>query len=433
MIHSLADLESGKLIGIKRLKLACGLNHFPLEILELADSLEILDLSDNNLSELPESIVQLKKMKIIFFANNNFKVFPKNLASCPNLSMIGFKSNQIHTVPEKSFPSTLKWLVLTNNEIKVLPKSIGECTLLQKCALAGNLLEELPLEMANCTNLELLRVSANQLKEIPSWLFRLPKLSWVAFGGNPGAHEIQIKEDLELFDWEDFEIKELLGEGASGFISRANWISKNKEVAIKIFKGDVTSDGLPEDEMAIAIVTGTHENLIPISGKIKNHPDGKSGLIMDLIPKDYTNLGNPPNLTTCTRDTFFENTTFTPVQLLKVAKSIASVCVQMHSKGVSHGDLYAHNIMINQNSNVLLGDFGAASHYDVNSPLAGNIQRVEVRAFACLIEDVLGQIPESELDAKSQEKWLQLISDCKNIKVNSRPDFSQLRIRLNDF
>ena len=97
MIHSLADLESGKLIGIKRLKLACGLNHFPLEILELADSLEILDLSDNNLSELPESIVQLKKMKIIFFANNNFKVFPKNLASCPNLSMIGFKSNQIHT------------------------------------------------------------------------------------------------------------------------------------------------------------------------------------------------------------------------------------------------------------------------------------------------------------------------------------------------
>lgn len=433
MVHSLSDLQSGKLIGTKRLKLACGLTEFPMEILELADTLEILDLSDNHLTELPESIVQLKKMKIIFFANNNFKVFPKILASCPNLTMIGFKSNQLHTVPENSFPSKLQWLVLTNNEIKELPKSIGSCNLLQKCALAGNLLEELPKEMANCKNLELLRVSANRLKVIPDWLFELPKLSWVAFGGNPAAHEIKIKEDLELFDWEDFEVQELLGEGASGFISKANWISKNKDVAIKVFKGDVTSDGLPEDEMGIAIKAGIHENLISIRGKIKNHPESKSGLIMELISKDYTNLGNPPNFATCTRDTFFENTTFTPDQLLKVAKSIASVCVQLHSKGVNHGDLYAHNIMINQNSKVLLGDFGAATSYAINSELADKIERVEVRAFGCLIEDVLGQVPESELDAKSHEKWLELISDCSQEKVTSRPSFKQVVTVLEKF
>ena len=47
MTHALEDLKSGKLIGSKRLKLACGLTDFPQEILSLSETLEVLDLSDN--------------------------------------------------------------------------------------------------------------------------------------------------------------------------------------------------------------------------------------------------------------------------------------------------------------------------------------------------------------------------------------------------
>jgi len=177
MTHSLKDLKSGQLIGLKRLKLACGLTEFPKEILTLADTLEILDLSDNKMSELPSDIHKLKKLKIIFFGSNNFTEFPAVLSKCSFLSMIGFKSNQIHLVPENAFPSTLRWLILTDNKIEKLPKSIGDCPRLQKCALAGNLIEELPVEMKNCINLELIRISANRLKTIPEWLFELPKLS----------------------------------------------------------------------------------------------------------------------------------------------------------------------------------------------------------------------------------------------------------------
>ena len=146
MIHSLQELKAGKLIGSTRLKLACGLKEFPEEILSLAATLEILDLSDNQLTELPNSIGQLKKLRIIFFARNHFTEFPAILKACPALSMIGFKSNQIHTVPENAFPPLLNWLILTDNKIKKLPKSIGDVRLLQKCALAGNLIEELHLQ-----------------------------------------------------------------------------------------------------------------------------------------------------------------------------------------------------------------------------------------------------------------------------------------------
>jgi hypothetical protein len=433
MTHAIEDLESGNLIGTKRLKLACGLKIFPKEILSLADTLEILDLSDNDLSELPNDIVQLKYLKIIFFARNKFEVFPSALRELPNLNMIGFKSNQIKTVPENAFPPKLNWLILTDNKIEKLPKSIGDATLLQKCALAGNLINELPDEMAKCVNLELLRVSANKLKSIPKWLFELPKLSWVAFGGNLMSPKINLKNDLESFNWKEFKIQELLGEGASGFISKANWNSRKTDLAIKIFKGDVTSDGLPEDEMQIAIAAGDHESLIPVLGKIKNHPENKIGLIMKLISPDFINLGNPPNFETCTRDVFEKSTIFSEIDLLKIAKSMASVCAQLHGKGINHGDFYAHNILVNQTAESLLGDFGAATFYDVTSELANNIQRVEVSAYGCLLEDLISQVEEDKLTNQFETKWLKLISDCRTINVKSRPSFSEILQYLNEF
>ena len=347
--------------------------------------------------------------------------------------MIGFKSNNIKTIPEQAFPPLLEWLILTDNKIEKLPKSLGNCGLLRKCALAGNLIEELPEEMTGCVSLELIRVSANQLKTIPEWLFELPKLSWVAFGGNPGADTIEIDSDLESFNWEDFEIKELLGEGASGLISKAHWSSEQKDVAIKVFKGAVTSDGLPDDEMAIAIAAGNHENLISVLGKIKEHPEDKSGLIMTLISASFGNLGNPPSFDTCTRDVFHETSVFNAAELLIIAKSMASVCKQLHAKGINHGDLYAHNILINSSANSLLGDFGAASFYNVNSVLANSIERVEVRAFGCLVEDVLGLVAIDQISNELRDKWQKLITACFARDVKYRLNFSEILEMLETF
>ncbi|XMO86706.1 leucine-rich repeat-containing protein kinase family protein [Algibacter sp. AS12] len=433
MTHTLEALQSGQLIGLKRLKLACGLKTFPEDILKLADTLEILDLSGNDLSILPDSFAQLKKLRILFFANNKFTVFPSVLARCPELSMIGFKFNQITTVPEDAFPPKLNWLILTDNKIKALPKSIGKANRLRKCALSGNKIEALPDEMANCVNLELLRISANHLKVIPNWLFKLPKLTWIAFGGNPVAQSMPCNNNLESYNWDHFSIKTLIGEGASGFISRARWEQKQEDVAIKVFKGAVTSDGLPEDEMDASIAAGNHKNLIPILGKIKNHPDGKSALIMELIASNYSNLGNPPSLETCTRDVFDETTGFTANQLLKIAKGMASVCGQLHEKGINHGDFYAHNILVNKTADCYLGDFGAASFYNVNGEIAPNIQRIEVRAYGCLLEDVLNVVSQDSFNEGQLNNWLKLINDCTKPDVIARPSFSEITEVLNTF
>ena len=65
-MHTLSQLNAGELAGIKRLSLSENLTEFPEAILTLADSLEILDLSHNQLSTLPDEVIQLHKLKIIF-------------------------------------------------------------------------------------------------------------------------------------------------------------------------------------------------------------------------------------------------------------------------------------------------------------------------------------------------------------------------------
>jgi hypothetical protein len=415
-MQTLAKLRKGELRGTTRLSLSENLTSFPEEIFELADTLEILDLSNNLLSSLPEDISRLKKLKIAFFSNNRFTSVP-SFKGCEHLYMVGFKSNQIETFDEEVLPYTVSWLILTDNKLKTLPISIGKLSKLQKCALAGNRLESLPDEMAMCQNLELLRLSANNLQKIPSWLWTLPKLSWLAFSGNPCSPKTQL--ELQEIPYEALEVKEKLGSGASGDIYKAYSTEHEQPLALKLFKGAITSDGYAHDEMNAYMSTGEHPNLIKVLSKLAG--DERLGLLLEYIPDTYRNLGLPPDFETCTRDTFTEETTFTIESIYEVAKGIASAAVHLHARGLMHGDLYAHNILINDEDHCYLGDFGAASFYE---PHRKEFERIEVRAFGCLLEDMLSLCVTKEGAIYTMLEELR--EKCMNEAVEERPLFSEM-------
>jgi tRNA A-37 threonylcarbamoyl transferase component Bud32 len=424
---TLDELIAGKITNPKRITLSCELTEFPDVLYSYADTLEILDLSANKLSTLPEDIYRFTKLKIAFFSQNNFTIFPKQLATCPSLTMIGFKSNQLEEIPEDAFPKNLQWLILTDNRIQKLPRSIGQCTRLQKFAIAGNRLTELPLELSFCKNLELLRISANQLTSIPSWLYQLPRLSWLAFSGNPVTYMPKSKDHLPMVDWSRITVEEQLGEGASGVISKAK-IDGEQEVAIKIFKGEVTSDGYPEDELATCLSTGLHENIVPLRATIANHPEGKQGIVMELIPAEYKNLGQPPSFSTCTRDVFPAEQQFTYKQGVAILNGVLQAVKHLHERGIMHGDLYAHNTMINEQGKTYFGDFGAATFYAKNLEEAPYLERLDIRAFGCLLEDVISLIREE----KGQETLCKLYEKCMLEDVISRPSFEEIAKVLAD-
>jgi serine/threonine protein kinase len=188
-------------------------------------------------------------------------------------------------------------------------------------------------------------------------------------------------------DWRQLALHEVLGEGASGVIHRADW--QGRPAAVKLFKGQITSDGSPQSEMDACIAAGAHPQLIAVRGRIKDHPQSTPGLVLDLVDPSYANLAGPPSLQSCTRDVYPADLRFASGSALAIAGGIASAVRQLHAHGIAHGDLYAHNILWDGQAHALLGDFGAASFFAPDSGQAQALQRVEARAFGCLLEELM--------------------------------------------
>ena len=427
---TLEQLKAGLLVGITRLDLSFGLTEFPREIFDLADSLEILNLSGNRLSTLPDDLPRLHKLRIIFCSDNQFAELPAVLGQCKSLTMLGFKANQISRVPDESLTPTLRWLILTDNRIDSLPSSIGQCRQMQKLMLAGNQLSDLPVELANCSQLELLRLSANRFTVFPTWLLTMPRLAWVAIAGNPITESFETARQapsIANIDWRQIELGVKLGEGASGVIYQARMQQTDesfKEVAVKLFKSAVTSDGLPRCEMAASIAVVMHPNIVGVLGQISHHPKGILGLVMPLIASDYANLAQPPSLESCTRDVYASEAAFGLLQLCSIALGVARAAEHLHACGVLHGDLYAHNMLYNADGQSLLGDFGAASFLPMKDlDTSHALQRIEVRAFGILLGELLAHCFESDGDAEQavRSKLVALLQQCTQTKVSARP------------
>ncbi|MDR6233189.1 leucine-rich repeat-containing protein kinase family protein [Pseudomonas oryzihabitans] len=434
MTDTLARLRAGELAGATRLTLRADLTEFPEEIYALADSLEILDLSGNQLTRLPADLARLHRLRILFCSGNPFDELPEVLGTLPNLEMIGFKACGLERVSAAALPPKLRWLILTDNRIAALPEALGERPALQKLMLAGNRLAALPAAMANLHQLELLRLSANRFTALPSAILDLPRLTWLAYGDNPlGAAREQEVRTLaarqQRIAWRDLELGERLGEGASGIIHQALWQSPSgpREVAVKLFKGSMTSDGTPESESAASLSAGTHPWLIGALGDLAEHPEQRSGLVLELVEPAFGNLAGPPSFTTCSRDVYPADTRFTAAAVRDMAGGMASALAHLHARGLVHGDFYAHNILWDGGARCLLGDFGGASLLPEDARQAARLQRFESRAFGILLEEWLARCSEPVDPALSA-----LAEECQQSALNERPLLAEVERRLRD-
>ncbi len=284
--------------------------------------------------------------------------------------------------------------------------------------------------MQACKNLGLLRISANQIETLPEWLVKLPKLAWLAFSGNPCADSIHEQDEIELVNWDEIELTSQIGEGASGIISKGIWKTKNKAIAVKMFTGEVTSDGYPGDELATCLATGKHPNLVPLLAQIINHPEGKDGIVMDLIPDTFSNLGQPPSFKTCTRDVFNPTLELEEETTFNIIKHTANAAKHLHIKGILHGDLYAHNTLYNATGETYLGDFGAASFYSKTNPFSNLIERLDVRAFGYLMDDLISHTNFQNDNLKQKLKELRNL--CLHENVAERPGFEDILELINN-
>ena len=393
-MDTLVQLERGNIKNVKKLNLSgCGLFEIPDAVYLSADSLEILDISNNNISTLPPKLAELKKLRILFASNNPLRTVPIVLGNCMSLEMIGMRNCELTDIPAESLPPMLRWLIVTDNSLTRLPSELANLSRLQKLMVSCNKLSELP-DLAKCQNLELLRIANNNFTSFPENVFCIPNLAWLAIAGNPLTEHDESRwisnEALKSIAFDDLQLGECLGEGASGHIWRANEKSPSADIAVKIFKSGNTSDGTPRSELAAGLAAGQHEGLVTPHATVSGAPNGRLAVALPLLPSHLVNLAGPPSFESCTRDTYDANATIPLDVANKLISSIEGALEHLHSRDVIHGDLYAHNILWNPaDGTAVLSDFGAAAiASSLTQSQRASLIEMELRALNILKSEI---------------------------------------------
>ncbi|CAL9047726.1 plant intracellular Ras-group-related LRR protein 1-like [Musa acuminata AAA Group] len=129
-----------------------------------------LDLSGMSLDSLPNPSINLGIITKLDLSNNNLQSIPESLtARLLNLVVLDVHSNQLRALPNSiGCLSKLKALNVSGNLMESLPKTIEDCRALQELIANFNQLTKLPDTMGfELTNLQMLAVNTNKLAFLP--------------------------------------------------------------------------------------------------------------------------------------------------------------------------------------------------------------------------------------------------------------------------
>lgn len=113
--------------AITTLYLQSPVNEIPnnIDVLSGLTSLNI-NLVGGTISTLPDSIANLKELKILSLANNNFQTFPLIVLQLPKLEDLVLDNSSIKEIPDTitNISSHLKFLSMKNNQLVKVPETI---------------------------------------------------------------------------------------------------------------------------------------------------------------------------------------------------------------------------------------------------------------------------------------------------------------------
>jgi hypothetical protein len=119
--------------------------------------LEQLSLFQNELEELPDTLMNLANLKTLNLGFNKFKIFPECIKTLVNLEILNFYKNELEVVPDFiGNLAKLQTLFLSQNKLKTLPPTITNLSKLTSFKINGNPLESIPEKIVN-SNVDCIR------------------------------------------------------------------------------------------------------------------------------------------------------------------------------------------------------------------------------------------------------------------------------------
>ncbi|XP_041655453.1 DISP complex protein LRCH3 isoform X2 [Cheilinus undulatus] len=182
------------------------LSELPLEVC-LFVSLESLNLYQNCLRSLPDSLVNLQALTYLNLSRNQLSVLPVVVCSLPLKVLIACNNKLVSLPEELGQLRQLTELDVSCNEIQTLPSQMGQLEALRDLNIRRNHLVRLPPELAD---LPLVRLdfSCNKVTSLPVCYRRLTQLQTIVLDNNPlqtPPAQICIKGKVHIFKFLNME------------------------------------------------------------------------------------------------------------------------------------------------------------------------------------------------------------------------------------
>ncbi|WP_448265105.1 COR domain-containing protein [Nostoc sp. DSM 114159] len=144
-----------------------------------------VDLRDNQLTTLPEAVTRLQHLTSLNLSRNQLTTLPEAVIHLQQLTSLNLSRNQLTTLPEViARLQKLASLSLRNNQLTTLPQAIACLQQLTSLDLRDNQLTMLPEAIARLQHLTTLNLSYNQLTTLPEAIARLQHLTILNLGYN---------------------------------------------------------------------------------------------------------------------------------------------------------------------------------------------------------------------------------------------------------
>ena len=138
------------------------LTHISEEILDLKEHLTTLDLSNNELAEIPSFITELKYLEQLDLKNNKISNINIDFSKFINLKILSLKGNMLEKFPSQILKiDNLQELSIARNRIDAIPGTISQLKNLKIFFADGNRITELPDKLADLKELVAFTISEN--------------------------------------------------------------------------------------------------------------------------------------------------------------------------------------------------------------------------------------------------------------------------------
>ena len=133
--------------------------------------LEVLQMGYNHIAEIPSSYSKFVNLKSIYLQNNKLTVFPLCLCELKHLDVVDLSENKIQELPNSIETLQCIELNMNVNQLKSFPESLSLCPRLKVLRVEENL-----LELASITS-EFLRNSQVCVLAVDGNLFQMKELT----------------------------------------------------------------------------------------------------------------------------------------------------------------------------------------------------------------------------------------------------------------